>query len=108
MLDKAKIKYISYEKFKRLAKIKKYTHDVRVNLVYNGLIFIGLAERKIGNSKYIETCAECAERIIKSQKIESGIVVYRKTPDRWGLDLVEAYLLNSDTDDTILTMFDKL
>lgn len=82
------IEYLDYAKFKKKYKIKRYMFSVVVNLSrYYNFIHIGEGERDydLTEGKYTESNLDYAKRYAEARNIKSGLVVYYRTKDKFGL-----------------------
>ena len=86
------VEYMDYALFKKRNKITKYSNNVVNNLTgWHGFVLIAGGERDYDfiNKKYTETNLEYAKGWAEAKKIKSGLIVYYRTKDRWGLPYLQ-------------------
>ena len=78
------ISIMSLRKYKKKYGIKNYHHRAITNLtVYNDFDFIHQCELEKGDK-----CQEVAEWVVKERKITSGLLVWYRSRNQWGLPIM--------------------
>lgn len=85
------MKIYEYYNYKKTHRIRKYTHDVVVNMTaYNDFTLIGEGEREFNyaKNKYAESNKDFARKLAEARRINNGIIVYYIAKTGWGLPYI--------------------